>query len=79
MDMDPGEENTMKAMTASSAKLAATCEETKQVDEDLQGTVDRVTKKLQSGLERIGVPINRTKKGTITKAEQEAKIEKNKK
>ena len=27
MDMDPGEENTMKAMTASSAKLAATCEQ----------------------------------------------------
>ncbi len=79
MDMEPGEEKTMKAMTASSAKLAATCEETEQVDEDLQGTVDRVSKKLQSGLEKIGVPINKTKKGTVTKADQEAKIKQNKK
>ncbi len=79
MDMEPGEEKTMKAMTSSDAKLAATCEETEQVDEDLQGTVDRVSKKLQSGLEKIGVPINKTKKGTVTKADQEAKIKQNKK
>ena len=77
MDMEPGEEKTMKAMTSSDAKLAATCEETEQVDEDLQGTVDRVSKKLQSGLENIGVPINKTKKGTVTKADQEAKIKQN--
>ena len=44
MNMEPGEEETMKAMTSSSAKMAATCEE--KVHEDLQGTVDRVTKKL---------------------------------
>ena len=79
MDMEPGEEKTMKAMTSSDAKLAATCEETEQVDEDLQGTVDRVTKKLQSGLEKMGVPINRTKRGTPTKADQDAKIKQNKK
>lgn len=79
MDMEPGEEKTMKAMTSSDAKLAATCEETEQVDEDLQGTVDRVSKKLQSGLKKIGVPINKTKKGTVTKADQEAKIKQNKK
>ena len=79
MDMEPGEEKTMKAMTSSDAKLAATCEETEQVDEDLQGTVDRVTKKLQSGLEKMGVPINRTKRGTTTKADQDAKIKQNKK
>ena len=42
MNMEPGEEETMKAMTSSSAKMAATCEE--KVDENLQGTVDRVTK-----------------------------------
>ena len=79
MDMEPGEEKTMKAMTSSDAKLAATCEETEQVDEDLQGTVDRVTKKLQSGLEKMGVPINRTKRGTPTKADQDVKIKQNKK
>ena len=79
MDMEPGEEKTMKAMTSSDAKLAATCEETEQVDEDLQGTVDRVTKKLPSGLEKMGVPKNRTKRGTPTKADQDAKIKQNKK
>ena len=74
MDMEPGEEKTMKAMTSSDAKLAATCEE-----KDLQGTVDRVTKKLQGGLEKMGVKINRTERGTTTAADQEAKIKQNKK
>jgi hypothetical protein len=77
MNMEPGEEETMKAMTSSSAKMAATCEE--KVQEDLQGTVDRVTKKLQSGLEKMGVKINRTERGTTTAADQEAKIKQNKK
>ena len=77
MDMEPGEEKTMKAMTSSDAKLAATCEE--KVQEDLQGTVDRVTKKLQGGLEKMGVKINRTERGTATKADQDKKIEQNKK
>ena len=74
LDMEPGEEKTMKAMTSSDAKLAATCEE-----KDLQGTVDRVTKKLQGGLEKMGVKINRTERGTATKADQDKKIEQNKK
>ena len=74
MNMEPGEEETMKAMTSSSAKMAATCEE-----KDLQGTVDRVTKRLQSGLEKMGVKINRTERGTTTAADQEAKIKQNKK
>tara|TARA_Y100000589_G_scaffold227104_1_gene214603 strand:- start:2373 stop:3632 length:1260 start_codon:yes stop_codon:yes gene_type:complete len=77
MNMEPGEEETMKAMTSSSAKMAATCEE--KVQEDLQGTVDRVTKKLQGGLEKMGVKINRTERGTTTKAYQDKKIEQNKK
>ena len=77
MNMEPGEEETMKAMTSSSAKMAATCEE--KVQEDLQGTVDRVTKKLQGGLEKMGVPINRNKRGTVTKADQDAKIKNNQK
>mgnify|MGYP000512209616 CR=1 FL=1 len=77
MNMNPGEEETMKAMTSSSAKMAATCEE--KVQEDLQGTVDRVTKKLQGGLEKMGVKINRTERSTVTKADQEEKIKQNKK
>ena len=76
MNMNPGEEETMKAMTSSSAKMAATCEE--KVQEDLQDTVDRVTKKLQGGLEKMGVPINRTKRGTVTQADQKEKIKQNK-
>ena len=77
MNMEPGEEETMKAMTSSSAKMAATCEE--KVQEDLQGTVDSVTKRLQGGLEKMGVKINRTERGTTTAADQEAKIKQNKK
>ena len=33
MNMEPGEEETMKAMTASSAKMAATCEQTPKSDD----------------------------------------------
>ena len=44
-----------------------------------KGTVDRVTKKLQGGLEKMGVKINRTERGTTTAADQEAKIKQNKK
>lgn len=51
--------------------------ETEQVDEGLAGTVDKFTKTLQGGLEKMGVPINRTKKGTVTKADQEKKIQNN--
>ena len=54
--------------------------ETQKVDEGLQDTVDKVTKAAQSGLEKIGVKINRTKKpmpgsGTpdTQKADQEAR------
>lgn len=39
--------------------------------------VDRGTKAIQSGLEKAGVPINRQKRGTVTKAEQEGKIKGN--
>ena len=49
-------------------------EEVEQLDEDVQGAVDNVTKRVQSGLEKIGFPINRTPKGTQTQAQQERKI-----
>ena len=39
--------------------------------------IDRGTKKIQGGLEKMGVPINRTKRGTVTKAEQEKRIQQN--
>ena len=51
--------------------------ETQKVDEGLQDTVDKVTKAAQSGLEKMGVKINRTPRGTATKADQDKKIEKN--
>ena len=51
-------------------------EEVQTVDENLQDVVDKVTKTSQSGLEKMGVKINRTPRGTATKADQE-KIEKN--
>ena len=51
--------------------------ETQKVDEGLQDTVDKVTKAAQSGLEKMGVKINRTPRGTVTKADQDKKIEKN--
>lgn len=39
--------------------------------------VDKGTKAIQSGLEKVGVPINRQKRGTVTKAEQEDRIKGN--
>ncbi|MFZ9376781.1 MAG: hypothetical protein ACO25K_06625, partial [Candidatus Fonsibacter ubiquis] len=36
--------------------------------------LDKGTKKIQSGLEKMGVPINREKRGTVTKAEQEKRM-----
>ena len=83
MNMNPGEEETMKAMTSSSAKMAATCEETEQLDEFLgpeaQKRVDRLTKRGQDLMKRLGVDINTTPRGTTTKADQDAKIKQNKK
>ena len=45
MDMEPGEEKTMKAMTSSDAKLAATCEETEQVDENVAAVAKKALDK----------------------------------
>ena len=83
MNMNPGEEETMKAMTSSSAKMAATCEETEQLDEFLgpeaQKRVDKLTKRGQDLMKRLGVDINTTPRGTTTQADQDAKIKQNKK
>ena len=83
MNMEPGEEETMKAMTSSSAKMAATCEETEQLDEFLgpeaQKRVDKLTKSGQNLMKRLGVDINTTPRGTTTKADQDAKVKNNQK
>ena len=53
-------------------------EEVEQLDEFLgsgvQKFVDKSTKGVQSGLEKLGFPINRTPKGTTTQKQQQEKI-----
>ena len=55
--------------------------ENEQLDEFLgpkaAEMVDSATKKIQGGLEKMGVKINRTKRGTTTKADQEKRIQQN--
>ena len=52
--------------------------EGEMIDENrLQRAVDKVTRAAQSATERLGVPINRTKRGTPTAKGQKEKIEKN--
>jgi hypothetical protein len=51
--------------------------ETEQVEEGLQTAVDNLTKSGQKTLERMGVKINKTERGTTTKADQEKKIQNN--
>jgi len=55
--------------------------EGEQLDEFLgagvQKAVDKGTKAIQGGLERMGVKINRTERGTTTKQQQQDKIKKN--
>lgn len=52
-----------------------------QLDEFLgagaQKAVDSATKKIQGGLEKIGVKINRTERGTVTKDQQQKRIQQN--
>jgi hypothetical protein len=56
-------------------------EDTEQLDEFLgpqaAKNVDALLKRGQKVLDRMGVPINRTPRGTATKADQDKKIEKN--
>jgi hypothetical protein len=49
-------------------------EEVGQLDEDFQGAVDDATRRVQSGLEKLGLPINRTPQGTTTQKQQQEKI-----
>ena len=52
-----------------------------QLDEFLgsgaQKAVDSATKKIQGGLEKVGVKINRTKRSTVTRDQQQKNIQQN--
>jgi hypothetical protein len=56
-------------------------EEVEQLDEFLGSgaatMVDKATKAVQGGLQKLGVPINRTPRGTVTGPQQKQKIEGN--
>ena len=56
-------------------------EEVEQLDEFLGSgaakVVDNATKAVQTGLEKLGMPINRTLKGTVTRSQQLQKIQGN--
>ncbi len=66
-----------KAQKKPTTQMAGYEPEGNLVDENLQDVVDKVTRTAQSGLEKMGVKINRTPRGTVTKADQDKKIEKN--
>ena len=83
--MEPGEEKTMKAMTSSDAKLAATCEETEQVDENVvmrkaaQTALDKGaefmdTNPVGKAIKNVLKPVGKGKP-TVSKQEQDRRIE----
>ena len=59
MNMEPGEEETMKAMTASSAKMAATCEQTSVASEGVVDVLKDVVTRVTGG----GKPTGKTGTG----------------
>jgi hypothetical protein len=56
-------------------------EEVEQLDEFLGSgaatMVDKATKAVQGGLQKLGVPINKTERPTTTQAQQQAKVKQN--
>ena len=81
MNMEPGEEETMKAMTSSSAKMAATCEE--RVEEGMvkdaldKGAEFMNTNPVGKVIKKVLEPAGKGKR-TVTRADQEEKIKQNK-
>ena len=77
----PCEEKQMSMADTFLSIANAPKEDTEQLDEFLgaeaQKNVDALLKRGQKVLDRMGVPINRTPRGTATKADQDKKIEKN--
>ena len=87
MNMNPGEEETMKAMTSSSAKMAATCEETEQVDEGMGAAAQKAaqtaldkgaefmdTNPVGKAIKNVLKPVGKGKP-TVSAQEQDKRIE----
>ena len=71
------ESNHVRDLMEAYSSIYAENEEVEQLDEfsaQAQNFVNDATKRIQSGLEKIGVPINRTQRGTPTKKDQERNI-----
>ena len=71
------ESNHVRDLMEAYSSIYAENEEVEQLDEfsaQAQNFFNDATKRIQSGLEKIGVPINRTQRGTPTKKDQERNI-----
>ena len=74
------ESNHVRDLMEAYSSIYAENEEVEQLDEfsaQAQNFVNDATKRIQSGLEKIGVPINRTQRGTPTEKNQKEKINQN--
>jgi len=74
------ESNHVRDLMEAYSSIYTENEEVEQLDEfsaQAQNFVNDATKRIQSGLEKIGVPINRTQRGTPTKKDQKEKINQN--
>ena len=74
------ESNHVRDLMEAYSSIYAENEEVEQLDEfsaQAQNFFNDATKRIQSGLEKIGVPINRTQRGTPTKKDQKEKINQN--
>lgn len=74
------ESNHVRDLMEAYSSIYTENEEVEQLDEfsaQAQNFVNDATKTLQSGLKKIGLPINMTQRGTPTKKDQERKINQN--
>ena len=74
------ESNHVRDLMEAYSSIYTENEEVEQLDEfsaQAQNFVNDATKRIQSGLEKIGVPINRTQRGTPTEKNQKEKINQN--
>ena len=74
------ESNHVRDLMEAYSSIYAENEEVEQLDEfsaQAQNFVNDATKRIQSGLEKIGVRINRIQRGTPTKKDQKEKINQN--
>ena len=74
------ESNHVRDLMEAYSSIYTENEEVEQLDEfsaQAQNFFNDATKRIQSGLEKIGVPINRTQRGTPTEKNQKEKINQN--